>query len=392
MKFRTFLVAALAAVALGANAQSSPKYDFSPYWTIGLQGGAATTYGEHLKWSKTVSPAAALSVGYRFSRPVGLRLHASGWEAKNGWTYEHDRMNYYKWNYGQLGLDAMIDLNTIFSGYNPNRCFTVYGILGVGYVHGFNNDDAHTNKYTLGHPGEMTLIWEKNKLNALSGRAGVQLDFRLSQRLSLNLEGLTTVTSDKFNSKKGDDNLDWLFNAYVGVKYRLGDLGEAVAPAVLVPAPVVTPVVEEVKEEEVVVEPAPVPVPVSPSNAASTSNSGTNSGSVSKSTQEKSLTRNVFFLINSAKVRPSEVVKVNEVVNYLKQNPKAKVSITGYADRGTGNAVINSRLSKQRANAVFAALVKRNIAASRIIKDAKGDTVQPFADNDQNRVVICIAE
>ena len=95
MKFRTFLVAALAAVALGANAQSSAKYDFSPYWTIGLQGGAATTYGEHLKWSKTISPAAAFSVGYRFSRPVGLRLHASGWEAKNGWDYHHDRMDYY---------------------------------------------------------------------------------------------------------------------------------------------------------------------------------------------------------------------------------------------------------------------------------------------------------
>ena len=108
--------------------------------------------------------------------------------------------------------------------------------------------------------------------------------------------------------------------------------------------------------------------------------------------QVQSLTRNVFFLINSAKVRPSEIVKVNEVVNYLKQNPNAKVSITGYADRGTGNAVINSRLSKQRANAVFAELVKRNIAANRIIKDAKGDTVQPFAVNDQNRVVICIAE
>jgi len=107
---------------------------------------------------------------------------------------------------------------------------------------------------------------------------------------------------------------------------------------------------------------------------------------------QQNLTRNVFFLINSAKVRPSEIVKVNEVVNYLKQNPSAKVSITGYADRGTGNAVINSRLSKQRANAVFAELVKRNIAANRIIKDAKGDTVQPFAVNDQNRVVICIAE
>ena len=72
MKFRTFLVAALAAVALGANAQSSAKYDFSPYWTIGLQGGAATTYGEHLKWSKTIfSRRCFLGGAYRFLRRPG---------------------------------------------------------------------------------------------------------------------------------------------------------------------------------------------------------------------------------------------------------------------------------------------------------------------------------
>ena len=66
MKFRTFLVAALAAVALGANAQSSAKYDFSPYWTIGLQGGRSYSYGEHLEWSKTISPGCRFLGGLSF--------------------------------------------------------------------------------------------------------------------------------------------------------------------------------------------------------------------------------------------------------------------------------------------------------------------------------------
>ena len=82
----------------------------------------------------------------------------------------------------------MLDLNTIFSHYNPNRFFTVYGILGVGYIRGFKNDEAHTNKYTYVHPNEMTLIWENNKLNAVSGRGGLQFDFRLAKRVSFNLE------------------------------------------------------------------------------------------------------------------------------------------------------------------------------------------------------------
>ena len=167
----------------------------------------------------------------------------------------------------------MLDLNTIFSHYNPNRFFTVYGILGVGYIRGFKNDEAHTNKYTYVHPNEMTLIWENNKLNAVSGRGGLQFDFRLAKRVSFNLEGLATITTDKFNSKDGN-NPDWLFAAYAGLKFRLGRIadGEFVSVAAA-PAPVVAPVVEEVKEEEVVVEPAPAPAPRTCSRSCSRSGS-----------------------------------------------------------------------------------------------------------------------
>ena len=70
----------------------------------------------------------------------------------------------------------------------------------------------------------------------------------------------------------------------------------------------------------------------------------------------------------------------------------AKVVITGYADKKTGNARINDRLSKQRSAAVSEALQAKGIAASRIVTDAKGDTVQPFSVNEENRVSICIAE
>jgi hypothetical protein len=35
---------------------------------------------------------------------------------------------------------------------------------------------------------------------------------------------------------------------------------------------------------------------------------------------------------------------------------------------------------------------KYNIPADRVAKDSKGARVQPFAENDLNRVTICIAE
>ena len=85
--------------------------------------------------------------------------------------------------------------------------------------------------------------------------------------------------------------------------------------------------------------------------------------------------------------------KVKDIADYLQTYPNAKVVMTGYADKGTGNASINARLAAKRAEVVSNTLMKQyGIAADRITYSSKGDTEQPFAQNDQNRVTICIAE
>jgi outer membrane protein OmpA-like peptidoglycan-associated protein len=87
------------------------------------------------------------------------------------------------------------------------------------------------------------------------------------------------------------------------------------------------------------------------------------------------------------------MTKVKEVADYLQANPNATVEVTGYADRGTGNPTINERLSKQRAQTVFNTLTRTyKINKDRIKVDYKGDTIQPFAKDIENRVAICIAE
>ena len=65
---------------------------------------------------------------------------------------------------------------------------------------------------------------------------------------------------------------------------------------------------------------------------------------------------------------------------------------TGYADVETGNPRINMFYSQGRAAGVAKALTDAGIDAERITVDAKGDTVQPFSENDKNRVSICIAK
>ena len=135
--------------------------------------------------------------------------------------------------------------------------------------------------------------------------------------------------------------------------------------------------------ERVVEKPAPAPAPaIAPTQALAK--------------KQESFRRDVFFTIGKSyfnQLKPAEKAKVKEVADYLKANPNATVEVTGYADIGTGNPTINKRLSKQRAQAIYNALVKTyKISASRIKVDSKGDTIQPFAKEEENRVVICIAD
>jgi outer membrane protein OmpA-like peptidoglycan-associated protein len=76
----------------------------------------------------------------------------------------------------------------------------------------------------------------------------------------------------------------------------------------------------------------------------------------------------------------------------MKANPDFNVTLVGYADKKTGTYEINQRISERRANAVKDRLVKLGVPAERIMTFFKGDTVQPFAENAKNRVVICALE
>lgn len=84
--------------------------------------------------------------------------------------------------------------------------------------------------------------------------------------------------------------------------------------------------------------------------------------------------------------------KLDALVEWMKSNADYRVDVVGYADKETGSAAVNSRLSAQRAENVRKYMVKAGIESDRIAVDHKGDTVQPFGVASQNRVVICTLE
>ena len=83
---------------------------------------------------------------------------------------------------------------------------------------------------------------------------------------------------------------------------------------------------------------------------------------------------------------------LNKIVNWCNKYPSKRISIKGYADKGTGNPKINVGYAKARAEKVAKALEEKGISKSRMDVESFGDTVQPFPENDRNRCVIVVGE
>ena len=307
--------------------------------------------------SHVVGPVVA---GYRFTPVWGLRGGFSGWQGKGCWVNPRQE---YKFNYAQLNAEATFDIANCLGGFNHKRFFNPYLFAGIGVNMAFNNDDA----VALNEAGnKLQYLWDDTKA-FVAGRLGVGMDFRICDAVAFNLEGNANTLSDHFNSKKAG-NADWQFNILAGVSIRFGKgytrKTQKAAPTSIPP--------RNVPKEEPKEDPKPVVVPEK------------------KTEKLQPIQVNVFFKINSAVIRPEEAGKVDELAAYLQKNPAAQVTLTGYADVQTGNHRLNKTLSARRAQAVADALTAKGIAADRITADSQGDTVQPFATPEENRVTICI--
>ena len=353
--------------------QNGDEYTFNKHFFLDLQGGAQYTLGE-AKFGDLLSPNVQLGLGYQFSPVFGMRLQANGWQSKGGWAGfraqkgETPYNAQYKYKYVAPGLDFMFNLSNLFCGWNPNRVLNVTAFAGAGANIAWDNDEVNELAATMKNMNAYNLeyLWDGTKVRPY-GRAGLELAFKVSKSVSLMLEGNANIISDKYNSKKAD-NPDWYFNALAGVRINLGKSYTKKAKPVEEPAPAPAP-----KQEYVAPKPEPKPAPVE------------------KKVEE--IRRDIFFTINSCKIAPSEDAKIREVVDFLNKNTEAKVVVTGYADKGTGNDVINDRIAAKRAAAVVWMLTKKyNIPSERITEESKGARVQPFAENAENRVTIMIAK
>ena len=368
---------------LSASAQEqkgTTEYVFEPHWYVNIQPlGVQYTLGE-VDFGDLLSYNVQAAVGREFNKVIGGRFALNAWQSKAG--SKVSGVDYkWKWNYIAPTVDITFNLSNLISGVNPNRVFTVGAFAGLGMNIGWGNDEAKnvdatlrdltTAKWMVGeienkdasYQAGLDYLWDGTKARFLL-QAGLTGDIKINDKFAVTLEVSANTLSDKYNSKKAK-NWDWYFNALAGLKINLGPTYSTK----FIPAPE-----PEIRYVEKIVEKV-VEVPAAPAETAA-----------------EPLRRDIFFLINKSNIRTSEASKVDDIVAYLNENKDAKVQVTGYADAGTGNDRINDRLAAKRADAVVAALKKAGISADRISFDSKVARVQPFADNDSNRVSICIAE
>ena len=329
---------------------------------VEVQGGMEWTATD-AKIDKLLSPIGAVSIGHYFSPVVGARLHVSGLKAKG--RFENLDKDY-KWNFLTTDADLLVNLTNLFSCCNYSHPLNVIFVGGIGLTNAWKNDDM--KDIVRQSPNLAPLAWTSDNRLSHNLRAGLRLETNVTKPLGLSLEVAANSLDDRFNSKINDAD-DWMISGMIGLSYRFGYKQTK-------PRKVVRQVEEivwvDVPDTIVVKEKRPI-----------------------VKEEQKKIEEAIFFQIRESDANAAQGTEkaIKDVADLMKTSNDATFTVTGYADKGTGNAKLNKMYAERRAVDVTNKLINEHgIDASRVKSDSKGDTVQPFEDNDKNRCVIITGE
>ena len=375
-----FAAAALSlGLATSASAQNKEKTETRTYpsWFVGVQGGGqAVLNGYSVK--DVLTPIGAVQGGAWFSPALGSRLQVNGWKSKEGIKLGDVDYGTYKFDYVGANVDVMVNLTNAFSR-TDNHLFNVILLGGIGINKAWgHNYEAIPKLAWNGTPNAVDEVDSRiHNHVAHNDRVGLILDFRFNNNWSVSLEGTANHIGSRTYAINYNAGRDWQLQGLVGVTYTFGKKAAKPQPVVQQPTPAPKPA--PVAQPTPVAKPKPQPKP-KPTETQ-----------VVK--QLASTQTEIYFEISQVEPQGAEAAKVKELAAWLKNHPTATATISGYADAGTGNAEINKKYATQRAATVERMLVEEyGIDAARLSVASFGDTVQPKSNNEENRVVICVAK
>lgn len=353
-----------------SNVEKTEKYTvqtnlFGDNFFVGANVGAQMYMGDNFskgKASKLITPIFEVNVGKWFTPSIGLRVGFGGYQAKgyslsnSGFAYKHVDTNLYRTKWGVLHLhgDVMLNFTNMFCGYREDRLYNAIPYVSIGYLRGIDNDE-----------------------NEMSGGIGLINRFRLNKAWDLNLEVKGNINNDVMDGIRGGKNMEGSMALMVGATYRFNrrnwTKGTGISAAEM---QAVQSQLRSMNEENANLR----------NRINSLEEEKRNQPVVTETKVSNKLPDAMeyvaFFHINKAYLSDKEAVNLEAYANLIKKYPENKFIITGYADKQTGSAAYNERLSKLRAEAVYNTLVdKYGVNKDQLTMEYKGGVDTMFREN-----------
>lgn len=369
MKLKAFaLSVALVAGIFSANAQTA-KCGKDVFLGIGAGISSVMTPGFN-----SPSVYGNIMVGKYITPTVGVRAVIGGpFQSVNADNLTFNTSFPNDWNknklFGELNADFMFNFSNIgrddlakvdfyvFAGPTVNLASAGSKYNGTSFDGGLFVEEDNTLKVRAGATVGLGLGFNLTQgfALALEGRWGVTPSIWGDASAYRKAEGLTRVTLNGIWTLGGNrSKAERLAFAAKATGYlSAAEAAAAIAKALDENPKIVEKVVEKVVEKEVVKE-----VPSAMSSTA------------------------VFFRINSYALSAADKARIKLFADDVKAGCADQVYVvTGYADKATGSANTNQKLSEKRAQAVYDAIIAEGVPAKQLEKAAQGGVGPMFFNN-----------
>ena len=370
---------ALAATTMSVSAQSTrEKYtsEGSKNIFISATGGVSlVNTGKDGKFGDP-APHVTLSVGKWFNPVVGLRLQGGAWKANYNSSYNHisstgtpGAEQSYNKNIGIARLDMLYSLTNAIFGYNPDRGFNLSAFAGPGLTFA---KTVHQSRYQEVSNGFDKVPASDNKLRSfVNGSVGLLANFYVSDAVSIDLEARGELAASYLGYQSTARTVGGLYFG-AGLTYTFGGR-EFMVAAAKVDNSALNDEINRLRRELEECR-----------NRAPEVRTVTETQVVKEAVFNKTP---IFFKIGSYKLDSYAKATIKLVAEGIKANG-GTFKVQAYADKATGSANFNQKLTDNRAKAVYDALVAEGVPASQLQIVSNGGVENLFTENETTRVVI----